>query len=102
MPQYNTPTYIQQGAKSVFNLTTASGNTRVIKTGAVRAARVSVIVAGSAVGSINDTATVAGVSVSNQLFVIPNTVGIYTLDWPCTAGMVVIPGTGQTVAVTYL
>lgn len=101
MPQYNPPTFTQQGAFSRLNLA-AAGGVQLIKAGKVRAARVSVIVAGSAVGSVNDVATTGAAAVTNQIFVIPNTVGVYTLDWPCNSGLVVTPGTGQTLVISYL
>ena len=37
----------------------------------------------------------------NQVFVIPNSTGTYWVDFPCLAGIVVTPGTGQTVCVSY-
>lgn len=101
MPQYNPPTSIQQGAFSRLNLA-AAGGAQLVKVGKVRAARVSVIVAGSAAGGVFDAATTGAAATANQIFVIPNTVGIYTLDWPVNNGLVVTPGTGQTVAVSYL
>ncbi|WP_316854245.1 hypothetical protein [Ralstonia holmesii] len=48
-----------------------------------------------------DGTGVTGNTVANQVFVIPNTVGSYLVDHPCVNGVVVVPGTGQTVAVTY-
>ncbi|MBV8656615.1 MAG: hypothetical protein JO142_02210 [Burkholderiales bacterium] len=59
------------------------------------------MVAGSAPGSVNDAATIASAAVANLVYVIPNTVGSVLVDWPCFNGLVVTPGTGQTVAVTY-
>lgn len=41
-------------------------------------------------------------NVANQIFVIPNIVGVNLIDWPCLAGIVVTPGTGQTIAVSYI
>lgn len=62
---------------------------------------VCVIVAGSAVGAIHNTNTVAGISAANQLFSIPNTVGIYQLGQVFTTGLVIVPGTGQSINITY-
>jgi hypothetical protein len=62
---------------------------------------VCVIVAGSAVGAIHNTNTVAGVSAANQLFSIPNTVGVYQLGQVFTTGLVIVPGTGQSINITY-
>ena len=80
-----------------LNLTAAT----VVKTGAGYVGRISVIVAGSAAGTVNDVATTGGAAAANEIAVIPNTVGIYPLIWPFTTGLVVVPGTGQTIAVTY-
>lgn len=86
------------GNAGSLNITAA----RVVKATAGRAARVSVIVAGSAPGSINDATTTVGAVTANTIFVVPNTVGTYTLDWPCGNGIVAVPGTGQTLAVSYV
>jgi hypothetical protein len=86
------------GNAGSLNITAA----RVVKATAGRAARVSVIVAGSAVGSINDSTTTAGAVTANTIFVVPNTVGTYSIDWPCANGIVAVPGTGQTLAVSYV
>lgn len=86
------------GLNTALGLTTAT----VVKNGTPgRVCRVSVIVAGSAVGTINDLATTSGAAAANQVFTIPNTVGIYDVQMPCAVGILVVPGTGQTVAVSY-
>jgi hypothetical protein len=84
-------------AFAVNNITTAT----VIKASAGRLIKISVNVAGSAAGSASDSATVAGVAAGNLVAVIPNTVGVYSLSWPCKNGIVVTPGTGQTISVAY-
>lgn len=73
--------------------------TTLVKNGAGRVYNVVVTVAGSAAGHIYDVALVAGTT--NPVFVIPNTVGVYTLNMPCSYGIVVAPGTGQTVIISY-
>jgi hypothetical protein len=85
------------GAQTALNLTAAT----VIQASPGRLALVSVIVAGSAVGSASDAAAVADVAAGNQIATIPNTVGVFDVDWPCLAGIVVTPGTGQTISVAY-
>lgn len=62
---------------------------------------VAVVVAGTAPGTVNDVATTGGAAAANQFGTIPNTVGTYTFNWPCGTGIVVAPGTGQTLAVSY-
>jgi hypothetical protein len=64
-------------------------------------ATVSITVAGSAAGSINDSSTVGGASASNAIMALPNTIGVILIRWPCSSGIVVTPGTGQTVSVSY-
>jgi hypothetical protein len=73
----------------------------VVKASAGRAVRVNVIVAGSAVGAIHDIDTVGAAAAGNKVMVVPNTVGVYDLMWPCATGIVYVVGTGQTVAVSY-
>jgi len=63
--------------------------------------RVSVTVAGSAAGSVYDAATTAGDTAANLVASIPASVGVTDLTWPCATGILVVPGTGQTVSVSY-
>ena len=96
--------YIRQGKGYTLNITAA---TQVVVTppdfslGQGRLVRVQVLVAGSTNGAAYDSATVAGAAVANQIGAWPNTVGSYLIDMPFTKGLVVTPGTGQTVAVSY-
>jgi len=71
----------------------------VIKSASGRVIRISVIVAGSAVGAVYDFNSLS--SPQNQIAVIPNSVGVIEVRWPVTLGITVVPGTGQTVAVSY-
>jgi len=64
-----------------------------------RLVQVSVIVAGSASGAIYDSSNAS--SLTNQVAAIPNIIGVYNYNIPVTSGIVVAPGTGQTVCVTY-
>ena len=91
------------GTKNALNITTPQllDTTGASSYSARRISHVHVLVAGSAPGSVNDAATVAAAGSNNQVFVIPNTLGIYLVDFPCMAGIVVMPGTGQTLAVSY-
>jgi hypothetical protein len=73
--------------------------TTVIKPVAGRVASVSVIVAGSAIGHIYDGAT-AGAT-TKPLYVIPMTVGVFVVNMPASFGILAIPGTGQTISVSY-
>jgi hypothetical protein len=64
-----------------------------------RLARVSVIVAGSVAGTIYDANNVT--ATTNPIYVIPMTVGVFEVNFPLSFGLVVVPGTGQTVSVSY-
>lgn len=86
------------GRTTKLNITVAT----VVKPGSGRIATVSVIVAGSTVGTVNDTTTTGAAAVGNQVMAIPITVtGVYTLNFPMLNGIVVVPGTGQTLSVSY-
>ena len=91
------------GTKNALNITQAQllDTTGLSSYSARRISHVHVLVAGSAPGSVNDSATLAGANTTNQVYAIPNTVGIYIVDFPCMNGIVVTPGTGQTLAVSY-
>lgn len=85
------------GTGSTVNITAAT----VVKASPGVLVRVSVIVAGSAAGTVNDAVTTGAAAAANQIGTIPATLGTYVFEWPCSAGIVVVPGTGQTLAVAY-
>ena len=92
------------GSKSTLNISGTPqlvSNTTTSSYSERRIARVNVLVAGTAPGSVNDAATVALAALANQVFVVPNVAGTYYLDFPMLSGIVITPGTGQTVAVSY-
>lgn len=86
-----------EGGLSALDVTTAT----VIKASSGRSYRVSVIVAGSAAGTLNDCATTAAAGATNQIGTIPSTIGTYLFNWPHATGIVLVPGTGQTLAISY-
>jgi len=96
--------YIRQGKGSALNI---SAPTQVLVVspgqaiGQPRVVRVIVNVAGTAAGTVNDSATVAGAAAANQIASIPNVVGPILVDFPILAGLVIVPGAGQTVSVSY-
>ena len=96
--------YIRQGRGKVLDITAA---TQVLVVspdqarGQARVQRVIVTTAGSTVGSVNDSATIAGATEANQIAAIPNVVGPILIDFPILAGLVITPGEGQVVNVTY-
>lgn len=73
----------------------------VIKSAAGRTGRVSVITAGSTTGIIYDAISTA--DTSKPIYVIPQAVGNepYDVDLPVTYGIVVSPGSGQVVSVSF-
>ena len=48
-----------------------------------------------------DEGATGDAAAANKIASIPNTVGVITLDWPCAVGIVVTPGSGQVLAVSY-
>ena len=88
-----------QGITNAANLSTAT----VVKASVGRIASVSVIVAGSATGLIYDGATLT--SLTKPLWVIPEAAKTngepYVVNMPVSVGLLIVPGTGQTVSVSY-
>jgi len=63
---------------------------------------ISVIVAGSGAGAVYDSASTTGNTAANQVAVVPTTAGVINANaLPCATGIVVAPGTGQTLAVAW-
>lgn len=66
--------------------------------------KVTIITAPTAAGGMYDSATLAGISTANQIDTIgqglANTT-VFNLDWPCANGIVIDPGTGGVVSVSY-
>lgn len=73
----------------------------VIKSTAGRVVRVSVLTAGSVAGAIHNAAVIADAAAGNKVATIPNTVGVYLIDFPCDIGIVYKVGTGQVVSVSF-
>ena len=73
----------------------------LIYTGSGYLVNFSVVIAGSAAGTINNTNAVGSVSAANALCAVPNTVGIVRAGQVFSTGLVVTPGTGQSINVTY-
>jgi hypothetical protein len=80
--------------------TTVTASTVVI-TGAGYLVNFSVVVAGSAPGMIYNASSTGGAVASNALCAVPDVVGIYKAGQAYSAGLVVVPGTGQSVNITY-
>ena len=89
-------TYLNvQGVANKCGLTAAT----LVKSAPGRICTVVVLVAGSANGAVYDASSAA--ATTHQSAVIPMTVGPVVLNMPCQIGIVVAPGTGQTVSVSY-
>jgi hypothetical protein len=89
-------TYLDvEGTSSYTNITTAT----LVKSGQGRIARVIVVVAGSGTGSVYDASSAT--ATNDKLLTIPTTVGVGEANIPVNNGIVVAPGTGQTVAIVY-
>ena len=88
-------------ATSLATALNVSANT-LVKAGSGRIARINVTTAGSAAGSVNDSDTVANAAAANLIFSIPNVVGSYSVEFPVFLGLVVKPGTGQVVSVSFV
>lgn len=86
--------------QGIANLT-AITEPSVVKSQAGRICEISVIVAGSATGFIYDATSLS--DTTKPLYVIPMAVGTepYVVNLPASFGIVVVPGTGQTVTVSY-
>lgn len=87
----------QGGSNSKLDITTAT----VVKATPGTLWTITVTTAGSTAGTANDVATTGGVAAANLIAEIPNTVGIYSLTWPCLVGITITPGTGQVVSVAF-
>lgn len=86
------------GASATLNISAAT----VVKATPGRLVRINVVAAGSTAGTANDCATTGAAATGNQIASLPNAVGPIELKWPCATGIVVVPGTGQTLAVSFV
>lgn len=81
----------------VYNITTPT----VVKAAPGSITKLSVIVGGTTDGTINDCTLVSNAGVANEVRPIPQIVDLYTIGWQCNTGITIIPGTGQTLAVSF-
>ncbi len=89
-------TYLSiEGSQITTDITSAT----LVLSGQGRIARVSVVVAGSGAGSIYDASSAS--ATTGKLWTIPTTVGVTEINLPVNNGIVVAPGSGQTVAISY-
>lgn len=91
-----TQTYLNvNGSAVASNISAAT----VVKTSPGRVVTISVITPGSTTGRIYDGTAVS--ATTKPLAVIQSTVGIFPVNLVASAGIVVVPGTGQVVTVGY-
>lgn len=86
------------------NTSPALATASVIVVGAGRVVNLSVITAGSAVGTVYNASSYDPLNPppdSQRLFTVPATVGVVNLNLVFSQGLVFVPGTGQRVALTY-
>jgi hypothetical protein len=82
-----------QGQTSLADISKST----VVKKTAGRIATVSILTAGSTQGVIYDSNS----GNKNPIFIIPNTVGFQFVNFPVSTGILVVPGTGQIVSISY-
>jgi hypothetical protein len=95
---------IQQAlASEVATVTTAvATSSTFVVAGKGRLLRVSILVAGSTTGFVHNSATPTGGAASNALVACPNTIGVYEANVVFSAGLLIEPGTSQSISITYL
>ena len=71
----------------------------VVKNSSGRICEIAVISAGTTTGYVYDSASTSATTAT--MIPIPNVVGVYKVQWPVATGILVIPGTGQTISGTY-
>jgi hypothetical protein len=82
-----------------FSRSPTMTSTQLVASGQGRIASVSVIVAGSSNCLIYDSNNAS--VLTSALAAVTNTIGITVINMPYSNGLVVVPGTGMTVVVTY-
>ena len=73
----------------------------VIYVGPGRVVNYAVVIAGTGAGGVYNASTTAGANASNQLCSIPTTVGVFPTGQTFSNGLVITPGAGQSINVTY-
>ena len=79
---------------------TVTSSTLVIAGGG-RLVNFSVVVAGTTSGLIHNAATTALAAAGNAFAATPTTLGVYQCGQHFSNGLVIVPGTGQSINVTY-
>ena len=97
MPQYPYQVEVFANAnKSALEISAAT----VVKAAPGFVATISVLDPGSSDGGLYD-ASEASPLTGKGISVIPQVAGIYTINFPVSNGIVVVPGTGQVVSISF-
>jgi hypothetical protein len=88
--------YVQVNGQSSLEAISAP---TVVKSSAGRVAAISVTTAGSSTGMVYDSNQVAVKTA--PLYVIPEAVGLYVVNLATNSGILVIPGSGQVLAISW-
>ena len=83
------------GVRNVTDITT----TTLVFPNPGRLCTVVVTTAGTTVGSVYDSNTTS--VTTGKVFSIPNALGVTVLNFPVALGILVVPGTGQILSVSY-
>ena len=92
----------QTTIRSMGTLTSATVTVpTLIFTGAGYLVNFSVVVAGSGTGLIYNFASITSPLAASALCATPATIGVYKVGQAFTSGLVIVPGTGQSINITY-
>jgi hypothetical protein len=83
------------GQNSTLNVAASTVIATTPATGPKRTLFTIVVTTAGAAGAVYDTTTVGAIGAANLIAVVPATVGPVTLNWPCSAGIVYVPGAAQ-------
>ena len=97
MPQSPLATQNVPGGQKRLNITAAT----VVKAAPGRVIKAFVVVAGSTVGSLNNCTTTGAAAAANEVCALPDVVGPVDVNVPFDTGIVVTPGTGQTISIFF-
>ena len=95
--QWNQTTLINDGTLTSATVTSAT----LVYAGSGKLVNYAVVVAGSAAGTINNASTTGGVASSNALCSTGTTVGLFPVNQNFSNGLVITPGSGQSINVSY-
>ena len=97
----NLGTTLKSYNEGQYTSSTVTGSTLIVA-GAGRLVSIIIVIAGTTTGYVYNSSTVAGILPANAILALPpSAVGVYPVGAKFTAGLVIVPGTGQSVNVTY-